>query len=62
MKLLKASFLLAAAATATQLDATDYLATWTLSNSNTVSVTIGVDPTSFNLSGSNSWSSSSPTT
>ncbi len=61
MKSLKTAFLLAAAATATQLDATDYLATWTLSNSNTVKATIGVDSALFNTTGSNNWSSGSPT-
>ena len=61
MKLLKASFLLAAAVTTSQLDAIDYLATWSLSNGNTVKATIGVDPLLFNTSGFNYWSSSTPT-
>ena len=51
MKLLKASFLLAAAAT--QLEATEYLAVWNLSNGNTAKATIGVDPALFNTSGLN---------
>ena len=61
MNTLKTAFLLAATATATQLDATDYLATWTLTNGNIVSTTIGVNPALFNASGTNSWSSGSPT-
>ena len=44
MKLLKASFLLAAAATATQLDATDYKAVWG-SGGYTTTVIIGIDYT-----------------
>jgi hypothetical protein len=61
MKLLKASFLLAAAATATQLDANEYLAVWNLTNGNTAKATIGVNPAQFNTSaynigdGSSSW-------
>jgi len=55
MKLLKASFLLAAAATATQLDATEYLAVWNLSNGNTAKATIGVDQALFNTSSYNNY-------
>ena len=60
MRLLKTSFLLAAAATATQLDATDYLAVWNLYNGNIAKATIGVDPsfstTSANIyNGSQAW-------
>jgi hypothetical protein len=43
MKLLKASFLLAAAATATQLDATDYKAVWDLGSGRTATAIVGVD-------------------
>ncbi len=43
MKLLKASFLLAAAATATQLYATDYKATWDLGSGCTATAIVGVD-------------------
>jgi hypothetical protein len=60
MKLLKASFLLAAAVTATQLDATEYLAVWNLSNGNTAKATIGVDAALFNTSGLNTGNGSSP--
>ena len=59
MKLLKTSFLLAAAATATQLDGTEYLAVWNLSNGNTAKATIGVDPALFNTSGLNQGNGSS---
>jgi hypothetical protein len=52
MKLLKASFLLAAAATATQLDATDFLATWSRAGKS-ATATIGVDDALFNTSLSN---------
>ena len=61
MKLLKTSFLLAAAAAATQLDANEYLAVWNLTNGNTARATIGVNPAQFNTSaynigdGSSSW-------
>jgi hypothetical protein len=50
MKLLKSSFLLAAAAT--QLDATDFLATWSRAG-NSATATIGVDDALFNTSSSN---------
>jgi len=43
MKLLKASFLLAAVATATQLDATDYKAVWDLGSGRTATAIVGVD-------------------
>jgi hypothetical protein len=43
MKLLKSSFLLAAAATATQLDATDYKAVWDLGSGRTATAIVGVD-------------------
>ena len=58
MKLLKASFLLAAAATATQLVATDYLAVWNLTNGNMAKATIGVDTALFNTSGLNQYNGS----
>ena len=54
MKLLTSSLLLAAA-TATQLDATEYLAVWNLSNGNTAKATIGVDATLFNATGNNNY-------
>ena len=53
MKLLKASFLLAAAAIATRLDATDYLAVWNLTNGNIAKATIGVDRALFNTADQN---------
>jgi len=63
MKLLKASFLLAAAATATQLDATDYKAVWDLGSGRTATAIVGVDyangfnANSFNFysNGNNTW-------
>jgi len=59
MKLLKTSFFLAAAAAA-QLDATDYIATWNLTNGNSAKVIFGVNPSfSFNPSGLNQFYSSS---
>lgn len=47
MKLLKTSFLLAAAAAASQLDATDFLATWSHAGKS-ATATIGVDDSLFN--------------
>ena len=59
MKLLKASFLLlAAAATATQLDATDYRIEWsgtTYGNVATARAIVGLDLTGANLAGNNFW-------
>ena len=58
MKLLKASFLLAAAATATQLDATDYRIEWsgtTYGNVATATAIVGLDLTGANLAGLNFW-------
>jgi hypothetical protein len=43
MKLLKTSFLLAAAATATQLNATDYKAVWDVGSGRTATAIVGVD-------------------
>lgn len=55
MKLLKASFLLAAA-TATQLQATDYKAVWDLGSGRTATAIVGVDyANGFNANSSNSY-------
>jgi len=56
---LKASFLLAAAATATQLDATDFQASWSGAGG-TASATFSVDDSTFNVGGTNFISSSAP--
>jgi hypothetical protein len=56
MKSLRTSFLLAAAAS--QLDATDYLAVWNLSNGNVAKATIGVDASLFNTTGGNYYTGS----
>ena len=56
MKLLKASFLLAAAATATQLDATDFRATWSGAGG-TAESTFSVNDSLFSTSNNNSFSS-----
>ena len=58
MKYLKTAFLLAAAAAAAQLNATDYLAVWNLSNGNIAKATIGVDPTSFSTTSANNYNGS----
>jgi hypothetical protein len=58
MKLLKASFLLAAAATATQLDATDYRIEWSgvsYGNVAKARAIVGLDLTGFNFSGLGFW-------
>ena len=58
MKLLKASFLLAAAATATQLDATDYRIEWSGASYGNVAratATIGLNLTGFNLNTLTFW-------
>lgn len=60
MKLLNATFLLAAATTAAQLEAIDYLAEWNLTGGNTATAIIGVDATLFHSSSNNAWSSGSP--
>ena len=57
MKLLKASLLLAAAAT--RLDAADYIATWNLTNGNVAKAIIGVDPSYFDPAGLNEFYGSS---
>jgi hypothetical protein len=57
MKLLKASFLLAAAAT--RLDAADYIATWNLTNGNVAKAIIGVNPSYFDPAGLNEFYGSS---
>ena len=53
MNPLKTAFLLAAAATATQLNATDFLATWSRAGKS-ATATIGVDDALFSTSSSNS--------
>ncbi len=58
MKLLKTSLLLAAAAAATQLDATDYRIEWSgasYGNVSTARVVVGLDMTGVSLAGTNFW-------